>query len=202
MPDPVYTVGHSVRPLADFIDLLRQARVGVLVDVRRYPASRRHPQFGRDALASAVAGHGIAYEHEPDLGGRRQPRRDSPNTAWTQAVFRGYADHMATPEFREALARVQARAAEATVAVMCAEAVPWRCHRQLIADALLAAGHRVMHILGVGGYAQHTLNPAGRLGPDGVLVYRAAEAGQTRLFASRGSAPAGAPAHRRSRRPR
>jgi uncharacterized protein (DUF488 family) len=202
MPDPIYTVGHSVRELAAVLDLLRLSAITVLFDVRRYPASRRHPQFGREALAPALAAAGVAYEHAPDLGGRRHPRPGSVNTAWRQPGFRGYADYMATNAFREALARLRTRAAEASVAVMCAEAVPWRCHRQLIADALLVHGHRVVHILGPGQLREHTFTPGARAGPEGVLVYPGQTASQKDLFTLQRARSSRVPEHRARRRPR
>jgi uncharacterized protein (DUF488 family) len=166
----IYTVGHSTRPQEELITILKEAGVELLVDVRRFPGSRRHPQFGKEALRAGLAEAAIAYRHEPDLGGRRDPRPDSPNTAWRVAGFRGYADHMASPEFRAALERLIVPAA-GPAAVMCAEAVPWKCHRQLIADALVARGVEVVHLLGAGQRQPHSLNPAVVPRPDGVLVY-------------------------------
>jgi uncharacterized protein (DUF488 family) len=166
----IFTVGHSTRPQDELVAILKEAGVGLLVDVRRFPGSRRHPQFGKEALRAGLAAAGIAYRHEPDLGGRREPRPDSPNTAWRVAGFRGYADHMASTEFRVALERVIAQPGTPTV-VMCAEALPWKCHRQLIADALMARGVEVVHLLGAGQRQAHVLNPAAVLRPDGVLVY-------------------------------
>ena len=166
----IFTVGHSTRPQEELIAILKEAGVALLVDVRRFPGSRRHPQFGKEALRAGLAEAGIAYRHEPDLGGRRDPRPDSPNTAWRVAAFRGYADHMASAEFRGALERLIARP-EAPTAVMCAEAVPWKCHRRLIADALVARGVEVVHLLGAGQRQDHVLNPAAGLRSDGVLVY-------------------------------
>jgi uncharacterized protein (DUF488 family) len=144
-----------------------------LVDVRRFPGSRRHPQFSREALEQSLADGGIAYVHEPELGGRREPRADSPNSAWRLAAFRGYADHMATTAFKQALDRLIRHASERPTAVMCAEAVPWRCHRQLISDALQARGVNVQHILGAGRTEPHKLNPAARPQPDGTIEYPA-----------------------------
>ena len=167
----VHTVGHSTRTADALLALLAGAGVKTLFDVRRFPGSRRHPQFGSAALAAALEAKGIAYVHEPDLGGRRDPRPDSPNTAWRVAGFRGYADHMASPEFALELARVKAAAADGPVAVMCAEAVPWRCHRQLIADALVAAGMTVLHLIAPGDARPHALNPAARPAAGGALVY-------------------------------
>jgi uncharacterized protein (DUF488 family) len=168
----IFTVGHSTRSQEELIAILREAGVELLVDVRRFPGSRRHPQFGKEALRAGLTEAGIAYRHEPDLGGRRDPRPDSPNTVWRVAAFRGYADHMASPEFRAALERLIAPAA-GPAAVMCAEAVPWKCHRQLIADALVARGVEVVHLLGLGQRQAHALNPAAVVGPDGVLIYPA-----------------------------
>lgn len=141
------------------------------MDVRRFPGSRRHPQFGEEALRAGLAAAGIAYRHEPDLGGRREPRPDSPNTAWRVAGFRGYADHMASREFQSALARLVAPPHVPT-AVMCAEALPWKCHRQLIADALVARGIEVVHLLGASQRQPHALNSNAVVGPDRSIVYR------------------------------
>jgi uncharacterized protein (DUF488 family) len=136
----VHTVGHSTRELRDFLSLLRAHGIRRLVDVRRYPGSRRHPHFAREALAPALRDAGVDYVHEPDLGGRRTERPDSPHTAWRNPSFRAYADHMDTPAFAAALERLMALGLEAPTAILCAEAVPWRCHRSLIADALLVRG--------------------------------------------------------------
>src|SRR5438128_10614089 len=136
----IYTIGHSTREPGEFLSLLAAHQVTQVVDVRRYPASRRHPQFARDALAMALGETGIRYHHEPDLGGRRAARPDSANTAWRSPGLRGYADYMETPAFEAALARLRDLAAAGPTASLCAEAVPWRCHRQLIGDALVARG--------------------------------------------------------------
>ncbi len=167
----IYTIGHSTRPLTELVALLRAHGVRRLVDIRRFPGSRRNPQYGREALAEALAAAGIEYVAEPGLGGRRRGRPDSPNTHWRDAGFRAYADYMAEPEFEAALARLIAAAGEAPTAIMCAEAVPWRCHRQLVADALVVRGHEVAHIIGPGQARPHALNPAARPGPDGTLTY-------------------------------
>jgi uncharacterized protein (DUF488 family) len=174
----VFTIGHSTRPIADFLALLREHGARELVDVRRFPASRRHPQFHGAALAASLGEAGIAYRHEPDLGGHRSPREDSPNRGWRNEALRGYADHMATPAFREALERVAA-AGSGTV-VMCAEAHPSRCHRQLLADALLARQRPVVHILGPGLAEPHALTRGARPSPDGTVIYPTR--GQGRLF--------------------
>jgi uncharacterized protein (DUF488 family) len=166
-----YTIGHSTRGLDEFLDLLKENGIRLVIDVRRFPGSRRYPHFGREALAAALARSGVAYEHEGDLGGRREPAPRSPNTAWRVAGFRGYADYMATPAFKEALERVKAAAARQPTAVLCAEAVPWRCHRQLVADALSADGIEVRHILGRGQVQPHALNAAAQRTLEGHLVY-------------------------------
>jgi uncharacterized protein (DUF488 family) len=177
-PPLVLTIGHSTRALAELLALLAEFEVTTLVDVRRFPGSRRYPHFSGPALARALSEVAIAYAHEPDLGGRRDPVADSPNTAWRVAAFRGYADYMATPAFRAGLLRVLAQAEQGRPVIMCAEAVPWRCHRQLIADALVARGVTVRHILGPGQERAHELNPSARPGPDGVLVYPATAQGR------------------------
>ncbi len=169
----IYTVGHSTRALDDCLSLLATHGVGQVVDVRRYPASRRHPQFAQAALAAALGEAGIAYRHEPELGGRRAARRDSPNTAWRSAGFRGYADYMETAAFQAALVRLIETARTGPTALLCAEAVPWRCHRQLIADALVARGQDVGHILGPGRVNAHRLSPHARVLPSGLLRYPA-----------------------------
>jgi len=152
---------------------LRAHGVGLLVDIRRFPASRRHPQFGREALEASLAASGVGYAHEADLGGHRKPRPDSPNTAWRVEAFRGYADHMATPAFRDAVERLIERARERTTSVMCAEAVPWRCHRQLLADALAARGIEVRHVFDLGRTEPHALHQSARVLEDGSVVYPA-----------------------------
>jgi uncharacterized protein (DUF488 family) len=143
----LYTIGHSTRTNEAFLELLLAHRIAKLVDVRTIPRSRRHPHFNRETLARSLAEASIEYRHAPALGGLRRPRRDSINTGWRNASFRGYADHMQTPEFEQALEALMAGAPRERTAIMCAEAVPWRCHRSLIADALLAGGIRVAHIM-------------------------------------------------------
>jgi uncharacterized protein (DUF488 family) len=169
----VYTIGHSTRDFAEFLGLLESQQIRHVVDVRRYPASRRYPQYTRVALEQGLGAAGIAYTHEADLGGRRQPRPDSPHGGWRSHSFRGYADHMDSDAFQAALGRVIALSAESRVVVMCAEAVPWRCHRQLIADALVARGHEVGHILSVDRVDTHRLTPFARIGADGRVRYPA-----------------------------
>ena len=141
------TIGHSNRKLEDFIALLRAHRVQLLVDVRTMPRSRYNPQFNSDALPAVLAAGHIDYLHMPGLGGLRHPRKDSVNTAWQNDSFRGYADYMQTPEFAKNLQELEQLSAARPTAIMCAEAVPWRCHRSMIADALTARGIPVRHIM-------------------------------------------------------
>lgn len=164
----VFTIGHSTRPIGEFIALLRSFGATRLVDIRIAPGSRRHPHFAGDALAQSLADAGILYVHRKDLGGRRRPRPDSPHVGWRNEGFRGYADHMESEAFRRALDEVVEHARTETIALMCAEAVPWRCHRQLVADALTVRGVEVIHILGPGESQEHVLPPFAR--PDGGRV--------------------------------
>lgn len=167
------TVGHSTHPLDAFTALLAAHAVTAIADVRLIPRSKRHPQFTCEALAESLPAHGIAYRHFADLGGHRRPRPDSPNRAWRNESFRGYADYLQTPRFRAALDELLAWAGSTpAVAVMCAEAVWWRCHRQLIADALVARGHAVWHITSAAAPARHELTPFAQL-RDQELVYPA-----------------------------
>lgn len=169
--EPLYTIGHSTREIGEFIALLRGNGIANLVDIRRYPGSRRYPQFGSESLKWSLEGAGITYRHAPELGGRRSPAADSPNTAWRNLQFRGYADYAATPEFQDGLERLIRESAASRTSVMCAEAVPWRCHRMLLADNVVARGIEVFHIIGPGEPKPHTLNPRARRGPEGELVY-------------------------------
>lgn len=149
MIDRIYTIGHSTHPIEVFLDLLDAYGVRAIADVRLLPGSRRHPQFNRDALETALRGRGIRYQHLPELGGRRKPRPDSKNTIWRNDAFRGYADHMETAEFAAGIEHLRELNREAgPVALMCAELLWWKCHRRLIADFLKARGTEVIHILG------------------------------------------------------
>lgn len=178
----LYTIGHSTRTHEEFAALLRAHGIRRLVDVRRYPGSRRFPHFSRESLARTLPEAGVEYRHAPELGGRRSGGADSPNDAWRSASFRAYADHMDSAEWQQALARVLDEARAEPTAVMCAEAVPWRCHRQLIADAVVARGHEVRHILGASEPAPHTLSPHARVGPGHRVRYPAGPAAQSELF--------------------
>ncbi len=158
----VLAIGHSTRPLEELVDLLRSCGVVTLADVRTIPRSRRNPQYAQEALEPALARAGIRYVHLPRLGGLRHTRKDSPNAGWRNASFRGYADYMQTPTFAAALDELILLARQKRTAVMCAEAVPWRCHRSLIADALTARGIPVEHILGETSTRPHTPTPFAR----------------------------------------
>jgi len=163
----IFTIGHSTRELDELIALLRENGVERLADVRRYPGSRRFPHFCRDALSQSLPEHGIEYVHVPELGGRRKPLPDSPNAAWRNEQFRAYADHMATDEFRGAVDALLA--SPKRTCVMCAEAVPWRCHRNLLADELTRRGIEVFHILAPRSIQQHVLNSIARIECDRVV---------------------------------
>lgn len=155
----ILTVGHSTRPWPEFLDLLQDHRVMLLADVRTVPRSRHNPQYERDALEKSLGEAGIAYRHMPGLGGLRKPRTDSINMGWRNESFRGYADYMQTPAFAAALAELIALGERGCVCIMCAEAVPWRCHRSLVADALMAHGVEVRHIMAPDKTPQHNLTP-------------------------------------------
>lgn len=172
MPERViFTVGHGNRTLAELLHLLQCAGTGTLVDVRRFPGSRRHPHFARASLETALPAVGIAYlwagEH---LGGRRRPLPDSPHSAVRNDSFRAYADHMGTPLFQEAVEALRGLAEKQVVTVMCAERLPWRCHRYFLADALLLAGVRVLHLVEAETPREHRLSPYARVA-DGLLIY-------------------------------
>src|ERR1051325_3561645 len=164
----IFTVGHSTRLIADFIGLLTAHGVERLVDVRTIPKSRFNPQFGRDQLAASLQAAGIHYTHLPGLGGLRRPRPDSTNTGWRNESFRGYADYMQTPDFEASLTEAIELAGAERIALMCAEAVPWRCHRSLIADALLARGIEAREIASVSSTRPHRLTSFARV--DGTKV--------------------------------
>ena len=169
-----FTIGHSTRTIVEFVDLLRESGVGLVIDVRSMPRSRTNPQFNQETLAVTLAPCQIGYEHISELGGLRGKSRDaesSPNTYWRVRSFRNYADYALTAPFATGLARLRERGAKQRCVVMCAEAVWWRCHRRIIADYLLAAGEQVMHILGKSHVDEASLTPGAVVRNDGSVVY-------------------------------
>lgn len=172
MPATVWTIGHSTRTIDELVDVLSSHGIEALVDVRRFPGSRRLPQFGSAELARALDEAGVAYEWLPSLGGRRKALPDSPNTGWRNESFRGYADHVASEEFADGLAELMAVANGVRTAIMCAELLWWRCHRRLIADVLVSRGNAVLHIRDASPAEPHKLMPPARL-VRGVLTYAA-----------------------------
>jgi len=188
----IWTIGHSTRTIDDFISLLKENEIDLLADVRAWPSSKRYAHFNKDVLAESLNVHGIRYQHFPELGGKRKSKPDSRNTAWRNASFRGYADYMETEQFQKGIERLldiagqvaSARAAAESkhdeweavtpraIAIMCAEAVWWRCHRSLIADYLKARGVEVLHILGANKVDPHPYTPAARI-VNGELSYEA-----------------------------
>jgi uncharacterized protein (DUF488 family) len=168
----IWTIGHSTRSIDELLAVLQGQSIRLLADVRRYPASRRHPHFSQPVFAEALRKCGIDYLHFPELGGRRAARADSTNTAWRVEAFRGYADYMMTDPFRAGIERLLAIAVEKRVALLCAEALWWRCHRALIADHLKAAGHTVLHILSGDKTELHPFTSAAQI-RNGKLSYQA-----------------------------
>ena len=169
----IWTIGHSTRSIDDFVSLLKANGIRLVADVRSLPGSKRYPQFNKETLADSLGKVGICYEHSPQLGGRRKPREDSPNTAWRNESFRGYADYMETEEFDKGVKRLLDLAADARpTAIMCAEAVWWRCHRALISDYLKVRGIEVIHILDVNKTEPHPYTSAARI-VNGRLSYAA-----------------------------
>ncbi len=172
--NPFFTIGHSNRSLPEFVDLLRPARVRIVVDVRTMPRSRNNPQFNREALPDSLAAYQVGYEHIAELGGLRGKRRGgepSPNLFWQNASFRNYADYALSEDFGRGLARLRELGATARTAIMCAEAVWWRCHRRIIADYLLASGEDVFHILGADNIHEASLTPVARPTEGGGILY-------------------------------
>jgi len=167
-PPLVLTIGHSTRPLDDFIDLLETHRVKTIVDVRTVPRSRHNPQFNLDTLPQTLRSAEIGYEHMSGLGGLRHPLRDSPNMGWQNSSFRGFADYMLTEEFEKNLEELIGFVPRKRICLMCAEAVPWRCHRSLIADALLVRSLSVEHIMSKTKTQPHRLTPFARV--DGTRI--------------------------------
>jgi uncharacterized protein (DUF488 family) len=161
--DLVLTIGHSNRPIEEFLATLKAHGIERLIDIRTVPRSRHNPQFNRDALPGSLQQAGIAYLHMPSLGGLRHPRKDSINSGWRNDSFRGYADYMQTAEFENALDELIAIASRERTAIMCAESIPWRCHRSLVADALTARGERVEHIMSESKPSPHSMTPFARV---------------------------------------
>jgi uncharacterized protein (DUF488 family) len=173
--EKIWTIGHSTRSIEEFVALLKANQIRVVADVRLLPGSRRYPHFNQEPLQNSLAAAGIGYAHFPELGGRPKPRPDSKNTAWRNAAFRGYADYMETEEFRWGITRLSKLSVEeGATALMCAEAVWWRCHRSLIADYLKGRGTEVVHILDAKQTQEHPFTSAATI-LDGELSYRAAE---------------------------
>jgi uncharacterized protein (DUF488 family) len=185
----IWTIGHSTRAIDEFISLLKENEINLLADVRAWPGSKRYPHFNKDSLAESLNGHGIRYEHFPELGGKRKSKPDSRNTAWRNASFRGYADYMETEQFQKGVERLLVFARSdglgsrrnergggeavtpCAIAIMCAEAVWWRCHRSLIADYLKARGVEMLHVFSAKKVEPHPYTPAARI-VNGKLSYR------------------------------
>ena len=168
----IHTIGHSTRSIAAFLGLLDAHSVQLLIDVRRWPASKRNPQFQREALANSLRENKLTYIWRGDLGGFRKPAADSPNTGWRVATFRAYADFMMTPQFETIMSEMEAIATRSRITLMCAEAVPWRCHRQLLADAFTVRGWAVRHIMDNGCQPHALPEFAERIGKQ--IIYRKA----------------------------
>lgn len=166
----IWTIGHSTRTSQEFLDLLTVNKIAVIADVRRFTASRKFPHFNQDALRERLRDSGIGYRAFPDLGGRRKPLPDSNNTTWKNASFRGYADYMETSQFHAAIEELSKLARESRTAVMCAEAVWWRCHRALIGDYLKSRRADVLHIMSMSSTVSHPYTSAARF-PNGKLSY-------------------------------
>ena len=152
---PVWTIGHSTRPMDEFVDMLLSFEIKMVVDIRSFPGSRRYPQFNKEALEISLPENDIQYFHLKNLGGRRKVKPDSKNTGWRSEAFRGYADYMATDEFREGIKQLEEIALKMRTAYMCSEAVWWRCHRSMVSDYLKNRGWKVMHIMGIGKEEEH-----------------------------------------------
>ena len=170
MTREIYTIGHSTRPLDEFIGMLHSYNIRMLADIRNFPGSRRYPHFNRDNLEAALNAHHIGYVHLKDLGGRRKPDKDSKNTAWRVDAFRGYADYMEKAPFKLAIQQLEDLASAQPLAYMCSEAVWWRCHRALVSDYLKVHGWKVMHIMGEGKATEHPFTAPARI-INGRLLY-------------------------------
>lgn len=168
----VWTIGHSTRSIEEFLELLALHQIKLIADIRRFPASRKYPHFGADALRGSLGSVGISYVHFPELGGRRRPRPDSHNEEWRNQAFRGYADYMETSEFRSGIERLMKFSRAQRTALLCSEAVWWRCHRSLVSDYLKAHGFEVQHILSATKTETHPYTTAAQI-EDGMLTYHA-----------------------------
>jgi uncharacterized protein (DUF488 family) len=171
---PFFTIGHSTRTIDAFLDLLREAGIALLIDIRTIPKSRTNPQFNKDALPDALAPFGIGYEHVAALGGLRRKAREVPqhvNDYWKNESFRNYADYALTEPFQAGLEHLRAEGHRRRCAIMCSEAVWWRCHRRIVADYLMANGETVMHIMGPGRLEQARLTPGAIVRPDKTIIY-------------------------------
>ncbi|HYF68877.1 MAG TPA: DUF488 domain-containing protein [Ohtaekwangia sp.] len=166
----VYTIGHSTHSAEDFLALLKSFGIEQLIDIRRYPGSRRYPHFNKEALAASLSGHNIDYIHLEQLGGRRTTRPDSKNTAWRHAAFRGYADYMEHEEFKKAMDELEELAAHQRTVYMCSEAVWWSCHRSLVSDYLKVRGWKVLHIMAIEKAQEHPYTSPAKI-VDGKLIY-------------------------------
>jgi uncharacterized protein (DUF488 family) len=175
-PAAIWTIGHSTRPIEEFLGLLTGPRIQVIADVRSFPGSRKYPQYGKEALAATLAAHSIGYHWLQALGGRRRVSPDSPNTAWRNVSLRGYADYMSSTEFEHGLTQLLKVASQARTAIMCAEAVWWRCHRSMIADALCVRGIEVVHILDAKHSMVHPMTAPARI-VGGELTYATGDRG-------------------------
>jgi uncharacterized protein (DUF488 family) len=169
-PTAIWTIGHSTRPIEEFLNLLAEFRIEMIADVRSFPGSRKYPQYGRESLAASLAAQAIGYNWLPALGGRRRVSPNSPNIAWRNASFRAYADYMSTTEFAQGLLQLLELSSNARTAIMCSEALWWRCHRSMIADALYVRGVEVVHILDATHSVVHPMTSPARV-VGGVLSY-------------------------------
>lgn len=167
----IYTIGHSTHSLAEFLDILKSSNIKILVDIRRLPGSRKFPQFDKESLQASLAENGIQYIHLANLGGRRILKKNSKNNRWKNSSFRGYADYMETEEFAKAIKELETIALKQTTAIMCAEAVWWRCHRSMVSDYLKAKGWAVLHMMARGKVQEHTYTSPARVVDDAVFYY-------------------------------
>ncbi len=167
----VYTIGHSTHSLEELIQMLQAFAIKTLVDVRRFPGSRKYPQFNKDNLAAGLQAVGISYVHLENLGGRRTAHKNSNNNRWRNKSFQGYADHMATKEFEEGMSQLETIAAKQPTAYMCSEALWWRCHRSMISDYLKARGWQVLHIMGPGKVEAHSYTSPARVEGEHVFYH-------------------------------